>query len=77
MIVWCMQVPLADLPNKKVEEGQEYHVALDDDSTHVFRVTGVSKTHATLDGNHPLASEDLHFAVEVKEARPATKEEAG
>lgn len=71
-----MRVPLAELPKgSKVEEGVEYQVKLEDESSHVFRVTGVNQTHATLDGNHPLASEDLFFDVEVKEAREATKAE--
>lgn len=71
-----MQVPLTDLPNSgKIEEGTEYRVQLDDESSHVFRVTGFNETHATLDGNHPLASVDLHFDVEVKEAREATDQE--
>ena len=35
----------------------------------------VTKSHITLDGNHPLAGVDLTFDVEVTEIRDATEEE--
>ena len=35
----------------------------------------ISFDEITLDGNHPLAGEDLTFAVEVVGKRPATAEE--
>ncbi len=40
-----------------------------------YRVTDVSQTHVTLDGNHPLAGQDLIFEVDVTQARPATQDE--
>lgn len=71
-----MEVPLTELPSaSKIKVGMAYDISLSEDSSHVFRVIEVSKTHATLDGNHPLAGQDLYFDVEVKEAREATKEE--
>jgi FKBP-type peptidyl-prolyl cis-trans isomerase SlyD len=41
----------------------------------VWRVDGVDATHITIDGNHELAGQDLHFDVEVHGVRPATPEE--
>ena len=41
----------------------------------VLTVTEVAGDKITVDGNHPLAGETLHFAVEVAEVRDATKEE--
>lgn len=38
-------------------------------------VTVIEGEEVTVDGNHPLAGETLHFAVEVVEVRAATDEE--
>lgn len=38
-------------------------------------VTDVGDETVTVDGNHPLAGERLHFDVEVEEVRAATEEE--
>ena len=71
-----MSVPVEEFPNRDtVSIGQQYSVELADDSPHPFHVTEVSGTHITLDGNHPLAGQDLYFEVEVIEAREATAEE--
>jgi FKBP-type peptidyl-prolyl cis-trans isomerase SlyD len=41
----------------------------------VMTVTNVGDNDVTLDGNHPLAGNTLHFEVEVLEVRDATEEE--
>ena len=38
-------------------------------------VTSVDGDQVTVDGNHPLAGETLHFAVEITQVREATVEE--
>ncbi|MGB0955795.1 MAG: peptidylprolyl isomerase [Panacagrimonas sp.] len=38
-------------------------------------ITAVADEHVTVDGNHPLAGQDLNFAVEVTEVRQASAEE--
>ena len=38
-------------------------------------VTDIEGDEVTVDGNHPLAGETLHFAVEVTEVRAASDEE--
>lgn len=38
-------------------------------------VTAVDETTVTVDGNHPLAGQDLFFAVEIMTVRAATEEE--
>ncbi|WP_404362517.1 peptidylprolyl isomerase [Marinobacter sp.] len=42
----------------------------------VVRVVEVGDETVTIDANHPLAGETLHFDVEVVDAREATEEEA-
>ena len=46
-----------------------------DEGMRVFTVTTVVGDMVTLDGNHPLADQTLHFDVEVVEVRTATGEE--
>lgn len=41
----------------------------------IFVVVEVSESHVILDGNHPLAGEDLVFNVEIIEIRDATSDE--
>jgi len=41
----------------------------------LFTVVGVTDAEVTVDGNHPLADQTLHFDVEIVEVRPATEEE--
>ena len=58
----------------KVEVGMQFHA----DSNHGPRtvtVTRVAADTVTVDGNHPLANQTLHFAVEIIEVRVASDEE--
>ncbi|HEX2586537.1 MAG TPA: peptidylprolyl isomerase [Steroidobacteraceae bacterium] len=58
----------------KVEVGMQFHA----DSNHGPRtvtVTKVAGDTVTVDGNHPLADQTLHFAVDIVEVRAATNEE--
>ncbi|MCB1174455.1 MAG: peptidylprolyl isomerase [Leptospiraceae bacterium] len=41
----------------------------------MLRVLEIKGDKVLLDGNHPLAGEELHFNVTVREVRPATAEE--
>ena len=54
--------------------GQQFHA----DGPHggrLLTVTQVEKDLVTVDANHPLAGKSLHFSVEVREVRKATREE--
>ena len=42
---------------------------------HSVTVTKITKDTITVDGNHPLAGQTLHFEVEVTEVRQASAEE--
>lgn len=70
---FLMSVPLERLP-KTIQIGQQFTITADGNSP-PFTVTSVTATHATLDGNHPLAGVDLTFDVEIVEVREATAEE--
>lgn len=43
--------------------------------TKVVRVSKITDTHVTLDGNHPLAGQSLEFDIELVLVRPATQVE--
>ncbi|MGE0763372.1 MAG: peptidylprolyl isomerase [Bdellovibrionales bacterium] len=55
--------------------GEKVIYARENGEASVFRVTELSKDFVTLDGNHPLAGQDLIFEIEAMDARAATEEE--
>ncbi|MGZ3687673.1 MAG: FKBP-type peptidyl-prolyl cis-trans isomerase [Bdellovibrionota bacterium] len=55
--------------------GQEILTQDDDQELRTFRVIRVSPGSVTLDGNHPLAGQDLIFDIEATSARDATPAE--
>jgi FKBP-type peptidyl-prolyl cis-trans isomerase SlyD len=59
----------------KLEVGMRF--AADDGGGHpvVFMITEIKGDEISLDGNHPLAGETLHFHVEIMAIREATPEE--
>ncbi len=71
-----LQVPKSKLPNSdSLEIGDQFQARGPNEEMLMFRVIGVEGEDATLDGNHPLAGEDLIFDVEVTAVRDATAEE--
>ena len=58
----------------EIKKGMQFQ-ARTDDGMRVFTVTGIAGDMVTLDGNHPLADQTLHFNVEVVSVREATTEE--
>jgi FKBP-type peptidyl-prolyl cis-trans isomerase SlyD len=57
-----------------IRKGMQFR-AQTDEGLRVFTVTALVGDMVTLDGNHPLADQTLHFNVEVTEVRAATEEE--
>jgi FKBP-type peptidyl-prolyl cis-trans isomerase SlyD len=57
-----------------VEVGMQFH-AESNHGPRLVTVTSVSDKTVTVDGNHPLADETLHFAVQIVEVRAASAEE--
>ena len=58
----------------KIEVGMEFH-AQTEMGQQVVAVTKVDDETVTVDSNHPLAGQNLHFEVEITEVREASKEE--
>lgn len=62
-------------PGSPIDVGVQFHAQGPEGEMLVITVTEVNGDEITIDGNHPLAGERLHFDVEVKEVRAATEEE--
>lgn len=65
------KVPRSNFPSQGVEVGMQFQMG----KGSIVIVTHVGLDAITVDGNHPLAGEQLHFAVEVMSVRNATKDE--
>ncbi|HET8730798.1 MAG TPA: peptidylprolyl isomerase [Moraxellaceae bacterium] len=59
---------------EQIEVGMQFH-AQTDYGMQVITVAKVEGDSITVDGNHPLAGQNLNFDVKVVEVRPATSEE--
>ena len=60
----------------KIEPGMRFEAASEEEGeTQLIVVVEVTDDEVTVDGNHPLAGEVLHFEVTVDEVREATEEE--
>ena len=62
--------PLEDFQDRGLLKGERIIL-----SSNQFRVVDISGNLVTLDGNHPLAGQDLVFEIEATDARDATPEE--
>ncbi|HRK02577.1 MAG TPA: peptidylprolyl isomerase [Oligoflexia bacterium] len=65
-------------PNEDIQVGMQFKIGgpgSDQEASPVFTVVKTSATHVSVDGNHPLAGQDLFFDVEIVEIRAATPEE--
>jgi len=58
----------------QIAVGMQFH-AQADHGIEVVTVTAVEGDLVTIDGNHPLAGQTLHFDVTVREVREAQAEE--
>lgn len=68
-------VPLSGFPEpSRVIAGAQFH-ADTSQGPRVCTVVKVEQEEVTLDFNHPLAGQTLHFAVKIEDVRVATPEE--
>lgn len=66
--------PKKKLP-QNLQPGQSVTIAGKSKTLRTYRVAQLHDDLVTLDGNHPLAGQDLIFEIEALEAREATREE--
>lgn len=73
LVMECARNKLND--GASLAQGSEVVAHSADGMPKIFRVTQVRGKSVTLDGNHPLAGQDLVFEIETTDAREATSEE--
>jgi FKBP-type peptidyl-prolyl cis-trans isomerase SlyD len=61
-------------PEAPIETGMQFE-AHGEEGAQIVTVVGIQGDEVTVDANHPLAGEELHFAVKVVDVREATPEE--
>lgn len=59
----------------ELEVGMEFHASAPDGGMQIVVVRQIEGDDVTVDGNHPLAGQRLHFQVKVLEVREATADE--
>ncbi len=60
---------------KNIRTGQTITIVGKNGKQRNYRITEFHKSMVSLDGNHPLAGQDLVFEIETLSAREATREE--
>jgi FKBP-type peptidyl-prolyl cis-trans isomerase SlyD len=68
------KLPLRKLGSKSPRLGERVRAQFDD-GVRMAAITAISGDYASVDGNHPLADQTLHFHVQVVSIREATGEE--
>lgn len=67
-----VQIPRAQLPAEQAPQpGMQLSARSSDGQTIQLIITEVGEEAVTADGNHPLAGEDLHFALTLVEIKNA------
>jgi FKBP-type peptidyl-prolyl cis-trans isomerase SlyD len=64
-------MPIRRLPEGKAKVGLRLRAA----NGHILTVTAIKGDYATVDANHPLVGQTLHFKVKVIDVRDATPQE--
>lgn len=60
---------------EKLEPGMQFHASSPTGGMQVVVIRDIDGDDVTVDGNHPLAGQRLHFKVKVVDVRDATQEE--
>ena len=59
----------------ELQVGMQFHASAPDGGMQVVTIRDLDGDEVTVDGNHPLAGQRLHFKVKVVSVRAATSEE--
>lgn len=59
----------------EIKAGMQFQAQAPDGQVQLITVTEVSDEEVTVDGNHPLAGQVLHFDVTIEDVREASEEE--
>lgn len=71
-----MEVPRDEFPeDMEFEVDMQFAAESGEGHIQIFRVLGVGEDTISVDGNHPLAGQTLHFEVQIVSLRDATAEE--
>lgn len=70
-----MDVPKGNFPDPEELEVGGHIIAETEEGETIYTVLAINEDSVTLDGNHPLAGEELNFEVKVVGVREATAEE--
>lgn len=60
---------------KDIAPGMRFQAQSENGEVHVVTVTALTDTEVTIDANHPLAGQTLHFDVTIDAIREATESE--
>ncbi len=69
-----MEVPKEEVAHIELSVGSHLQLQLGE-GVKIVKVTKISDTHVTMDGNHPLSGVDLNFDIEIVLMREATTDE--
>jgi len=69
------KVPRGEFPADEIGVGMQFRIGPTAEEARTVTVTELDDELVTLDANHPLAGENLHFQISVVEVRHATKDE--
>ena len=70
------EIPMSALQgNDNLEVGMELQSQDEQGNPFVVHVNSINEDTVTIDANHPLAGETLHFSVSIENVREATKDE--
>lgn len=67
--------PRSKLPKAPLAIGQIINITSKTNVVRTYKVIKILENMVSLDGNHPLAGQDLIFEIDTLEARPATADE--
>ena len=69
------QVPKENMPDEELELGMQFAAQDKDGNNRILTLVEIGDEKVTLDANHPLAGETLHFDVTVNNIRDAQQVE--